>query len=115
MGHSDHLGWAQTDNFPDTADLYAETFDSPTRLLAYRYGSGFSIAVERIESVRVRTDRGLNVRRFTVRNTHHGPILAWHDGKPLAIRMARFEAGGWFQERYAMGRARSLAEFKQAL
>jgi acyl-homoserine-lactone acylase len=115
VGHNENGGWVSTDNGADLTDVYMETFNDPARPLAYKYGNGYRLATERVEEIRVKTDTGIETRRFTMRKTHHGPILGAHDGKLLAVRMAKFESDGWLREWYDMTKAKSLPALKRAM
>lgn len=108
-GHNERLGWSHTNNYADVVDVYSETFDDT---LTYRYGQGRRQAAAWTTEIRVKTDAGFETRRFTLRKTHHGPIVAVRDGHPLAVR--RHAPNGLLEQRWAMARARSLAEFKAA-
>ena len=112
VGHNGSLGWVSTDNAADQADLYAETFVDSLR---YRYGAGTRRASVRVDTIRVKTDSGIERRPVTFRKTHHGPIIVTRNDRPLALRMSKLEADGWLAEWYAMTHARSIAELRRAM
>jgi penicillin amidase len=113
MGNNAHLGWAYTDNAGDHGDLYLETLDADAA--NYRYGDGWRELATWTETINVLTDRGLEPREFRYTKTHHGPILGLtDDDHPLAVRLAKLDEGGWFEQWYGMMRARSLEEWRAA-
>ncbi len=114
MGNSSHLGWAYTDNYGDHGDLYLEQLDTSGR--RYRYGEGWRELTSWTETILVRTTNGLEPLDVQFSKTHHGPILGLtDDDQPLAVRLAKLDEGGWFDQWYHMMRAQSLEEWRSAV
>jgi penicillin amidase len=115
LGYNGHVAWSHTVNNPDIVDLYTITFDDKNDPLKYHHGAGSRQATAWTEDVVVQGSNGPVARRFRFTKTHQGPLVAVQNGKPLAIRLAKLEEGAALDQSYAMGRARSVAEFKDAM
>jgi acyl-homoserine lactone acylase PvdQ len=115
LGFNGHVAWSHTVNNPDIVDLYTVNFDDKADPLKYRYGDGWRQATAWTEDIAVKEANGTVNRRFRFTKTHQGPLVAVQNGKPLAIRLAKLEDGGAIEQSYAMGRAKSVAEFKAAM
>jgi acyl-homoserine-lactone acylase len=116
MGNGQRHGWAYTDNYADHSDLYALTMDAASDPPRYRYANAWRPLTTRIDTLLVRSGEGMRREVIQVWKSHHGPVVGIHDdGCPLAVRMARFEEGGWFAQWDAMIRAGSRVDWEMAV
>ncbi len=114
VGFNEHIGWASTDNAADLADAYSETFDDPAKPLAYRYDAAYRNAEEWVDQIIVLSSEKFDTLSFSLRKTHHGPIVGIDGNKRIAVRMAKYEEPGWLDQWYAMTRAQDLESFTLA-
>ncbi|MBL8822262.1 MAG: penicillin acylase family protein [Planctomycetia bacterium] len=114
IGYNGHIAWSHTVNDPDIVDLYQITL-KPDQPDHYQYGDGSKPIQFWEDTVSVKTGTGVTQQKFRFAKTHHGPIVASKNNKLLAVRLAKFESSGGLEEWYNMGKAKSVAEFKEAM
>ena len=114
-GFNENFGWSHTKQLCRHSGCLFGNLDDPKNPLSYRYANEHRTAIEWTDEVKVKTEKGIETRRYRFRKTHHGPIIGRRAGKPVAARIARLEEGGELEQRFAMNRARNFKEFKAAL
>lgn len=113
-GHNRRLGWAHTVNRPDLVDVYALAMH-PDDPLAYRFDGAWRRLESRTAEIEVKL---LGPLRWTFRRevlwSVHGPALRTPRGV-FALRIAGQGEVGHVLQWYRMNRARTLAEWMDAM
>jgi acyl-homoserine-lactone acylase len=112
IGFNDRLGWTHTVNTQDGEDLYELTLSGT----GYVWDGGVRDFETQSHVLRVRLPDGtLRPDTLQVRHSVHGPVVAVKDRKALALRTVADRSSGYIRQWWAMGSARSLAEFREAI
>jgi len=109
---NDYLGWTQTTNSPDEADLYRLVLKVGGYVLD---GKTMQFEVEK-QIIKVRkADGTLYDEPLTIRRTVHGPVVAERDGMTVAMRVAAIDRPRLYEQFWKMGLAHNLAEWQDAV
>jgi len=114
IGHNERTGWALTTGGPDTSDVYRIEIRNDPRL-EYRYDGVWKPMREGEFTFRV---KDADPVRATFRYTHLGPVISGIDlEKKVAYVGASpyTEQVGLYEQFYAMGMAKNVAEVNAAL
>ncbi|MCS6916373.1 MAG: penicillin acylase family protein [Chitinophagales bacterium] len=119
IGFNEQLAWSLTNVAADVMDWYRISFrDASCR--EYRYEQEYRPVHRRVETVNIRGDKAV---LDTVLYTHHGPVVAFGEYKPLrsdippgcALRWIGHDGDNAVRAFLEINRARSYPEFAAAL
>jgi penicillin amidase len=117
FGRNERVAWGITNNICSLRDLYKERADS-AHPGCFLYDGRWEPARQTVEVIRV---NGTVPRPLTVRFSRNGPIVdeilppPGDQTGPVALKWLGADHGGWLTALLAMGRAGSVAEFREAL
>jgi acyl-homoserine-lactone acylase len=114
-GFNDRLGYVQTNNAPDNADIFALPLD-PLRPDHYRF-DGKSRPLVRVDvAVDVKKDDGtMATERRTYWHSHLGPIVHRDAATAFAYRSTALDAWRFFEGFWRLSHARSLKEYLKTM
>jgi len=114
-GFNDRLGYVQTNNAPDTADVFALPLD-PSEPDHYRF-EGRSRPLTRIDvAVEVKqADGSMTTERHTYWSSHLGPIVHRNKATAFAYRSASLDAWRAFEGFWRLSHARSLRDYLKTM
>ena len=113
IGHNQRIAWGVTNARPDVQDLFIETLnDTGTQ---YQFMGEWKDLTERVETIQVKDSEPVI---FTVRSTHHGPLISdvLEDAdQDLALRWTGLDGHRLAQAIFKLNRAQNWEEFRAAL
>ena len=109
---TDYLGWTQTTNNPNGADLYRLTLKDGGYVLDGKVRK-FEVSKQRI-LVRQK-DGGMRVEPLTIRKSEHGPLIIDRADSAIALRVAALDRPRLFEQFWKMSLARNFGQFRDAM
>ena len=109
---NDYLGWSQTTNTFDGADLFRLTLKDNGYVLD---GKVRPFTIER-QVIRIRQpDGSMREEPLTIRHSVHGPVMIEQDGVTAALRVTALDRPRLLEQFWKMGLAHNLVEFQTAM
>nr|MCU0980556.1 penicillin acylase family protein [Pirellulaceae bacterium] len=114
LGYTDGVAWAATAGGADSADVF-ELKTNPKNPDRYWYDGTWRDMVVRDVAIRVQSAAGaVEERRFQMRESLHGPLVAEQDGRVLAGAVCGARDTLRLEQWLAMNRAQSGRELRDA-
>jgi acyl-homoserine-lactone acylase len=108
---TDYLGWTQTTNNPNGADLYRLTLKDGGYVLD---GTVRQFQVSK-QIIHVRQGNGtMRDEPLTIRRSQHGPLVIDRPGEAIALRVTALDRPRLFEQFWKMGLAHTFKEFQDA-
>lgn len=107
-----YLGWTQTTNNPNGADLYRLALRDNGYLLDNKV-EPFEIETQTIRVLG--KDGALREEKLTIRRSKHGPLVIDRPNEAIALRVAALDRPGMFEQFWKMGLAQNLKQFEDAM
>src|SRR5580704_3531713 len=109
---TDYLGWTQTTNNPNGADLYRLTLKDGGYVLDGKVRQ-FEVTKQ---AIRVRGKDGtMRDEPLTIRKSEQGPLVVDHDSTAIALRVAALDRPRLFEQFWKMGLAHNFDQFQDAV
>ena len=109
---TEYIGWTQTTNGPNLADLYQLRLNDDGYVLD---GETRPFEVEH-QVIKVRHDNGtLRDEPLAIRRSAHGPVVVDRDGVTVAVRVAGMERPRMFEQFWRMGLSQNIEQFEDAM
>jgi acyl-homoserine-lactone acylase len=106
------VGWTQTTNNPNGADLYKLTLKDDGYVLDGKVRQ-FDVTKQ---NIKVRQKDGtMRDEPFTIRRSEHGPVVVDRPGSTIALRVSATDRPALFEQFWKVGLARNFAEFQDAM
>lgn len=112
MGYNEHLSWTNTVNVPDLVDIYELELDDSGKRYQFD-GEWRELEVERFW-IQVKLGPVTLPVRQKVERSVHGPVIR-NDKGAFAVRYAGIGEVRHFEQYYALNRAKSFDDWKEAM
>ena len=117
FGRNERVAWGMTNNICSLRDLYRERTE-PAHPGCFQFAGRWEPSRELVETIQV---KGREPVSRTIRFSRHGPVvneilpLREQQTGPVTLKWLGAEHGGWLTALLGIDRARTVAEFREAL
>ncbi len=114
QGFNEKCGWIHTSNYTDISDTYIEKVSQKGDKWFYEYDKSQKPVVEKKIILRYQKEGKIASKTIRALFTHHGPIMAKHEGKWLSMKANNRSLSGLIQS-WQRTKARSFADYQKTM